>query len=546
MSTREIVLPVQRGLDLFKPAIQSFELEFSELNNLAIRNQRLVPADGYRVFQSGLPSAVSTITSYTDIKKNSVELYALLKDSYYRFNAGNSAFEKITFDVPSTVEEEPYCAVSWDDALYASRIGVNLGKLQKGVHTEVDSHWRSSVTNSRLSARYGINHTEHLVLANVQEIADQVVEGNTVAVATRLPKRIRWSDLGLPEDFEISISSEADFFDLESTDLEITGLSVQRDHLLIYSRSSVWRGVYFGRPIVYRFEPLIRGTGNVFHHSLISVEGSDYFIGRNNFFRLNETGLTRIGDRVWQKFQSTQDNLQLNDPVRALSDPDRNEIIWVYRSNMVVDGTSLVGLKYNYWEDQWSFVSGSSVITMHNYLSKPSAFVTIDDPSITPQLINHADWANRLIDGPWANRSISFNSIVGDLTGNIHELRGSVERGVGRPVSCMVQTHEFVFDSLKNEKAISQIVLSYAQQGIVPIRVQVSLRDNPSEITVPQGVQVITDQIPGESSIFTINDTFGKYLSIRIWWDNTENSYVKEFYGLALDVVGFREEDVEQ
>lgn len=143
-------------------------------------------------------------------------------------------------------------------------------------------------TTSATKARYCIEYADRLLLA------DMYVSGN------RAPCTVMWSKNGDLTDWTDSTAGSAD---LEDTEDIITGMGKVGSDLIIYKTDSIVVGNRTGistAPISFpRYQP---GIGCPAPYSIVSAMGTQFFIGRDDFYMMMGTQPYPIGEKIRYKF----------------------------------------------------------------------------------------------------------------------------------------------------------------------------------------------------------------------------------------------------
>ena len=359
---REIVFDFDIGIDTYQPSITSERLFLSQLSNISPRNNRLVTVEGVTTIQTlagNLP--IRSFPWYLNVSTNETRLYATTKDKVFYLDNSSENFVEIT-GIDFGVMDTPVSWVPWFDRVFITRLGQPLAYLRGSEFVTVDSSWQPNSGNT--SARYIIDADNHLFMANL-------IEGINPALT-----RVRWSDLQDPENFTVSRGTEADFFDLETSDTEITGLSKQRGYIIIYTRNSIWRANYEGLPTIFNLTPVLNGVGNIFHYGVVREKQLDFFVGQDNFYMLDGFRLIPIGDPIWRFFEDElQGDFEFNDYMYSYLDEQNMECVWTYlRSD-----DSIHAVVYNYRENKWSDRGINNLTAAHISKNKPKVSSFIDD-----------------------------------------------------------------------------------------------------------------------------------------------------------------------
>jgi hypothetical protein len=228
-----------------------------------------------------------------------LQFFAITNDKVYllQVNEDNEfAFTQVGSDYVWQYDD-PISWKAWDDdvqgKVYFTKVGTPLQVVSRSGLADVAASYNPGSGAIKLSGRYTAIVQNHLVLANISMGSDL------------FPRRVQWSDLYSPEDFAIASSKEGDLYDLETGNLEITGLFNHRGYMLVFTRKSIWRAAYVGYPLLFRFEPLNSEFGNIYHYAAISVKDRVYYIGTDNFYVMEGFAPVPIGDDIWNLWNDT-------------------------------------------------------------------------------------------------------------------------------------------------------------------------------------------------------------------------------------------------
>ena len=525
-TSKEIVFGLDKGMDVYSPAISSQTLGIASLQNVSPRNRRLVTREGLNPEQTLGSTPIRAFPWYLNVNTNETRIYATSEDAVYYLDNDSNSF----LAVPNgslTGADTQVAFVPWYDRIYITKLGQPLMSLRDTRLEVIDSSWQRDSGNT--SARYAIDADNHLYLANLTEGINSA------------PTRVRWSDLKNPENFEVSRATEADFFDLEASDTEITGLSKQRGYIIIYTRSSIWRAQYIGLPSIFSHIPIFNEIGNVFHNSVIRDRGRDFFIGEDNFYLLDGLNLTQIGDPIWKFFESDLgDDFEFNDYVYGYLDKQNMECIWIYRPE---GSTTFSSVVYNYKERKWSVRDEVNITAVYASKYKPKVAGLMSDYTDSA---NDPTWTGRKANGDWQFYQYPHRRIAGTATGGISSMGGKAATSAFRN-SPRLETYELDFNSLEGVKEVGGLTLLYKGNNNPPVFLTVRTRLNQNQpFTTFTPINVL-NSIPGETKFYFDHlNVAGKFISFIITWTNTTSTYIDEIYKLSLDVRGIFTEKVER
>lgn len=324
-TSKEQLFPINLGIQTFNPEISGSGFYLSNLDNFRTNFNRLFPVRSHKEYYSLPGETVRGLAYVFDVGEQSLQFFLITKNKAYILGVdsdGKPSFSQVGTEYAWT-RDHKVTWVSWDDevdgVVYFTKEGTSLQRLSRSGLSTVTPTWVDPVTSTAepLSARYSAVIQSRLVLANV-----------TLPSAVH-PRRVQWSDLNNPEDFEILPSKEADLFDLETGNLEITGLFNHRGYMTLFSRRGIWRAAYIGPPQVFRFEPVYSDFGNIYHHAGVSVKDSIYFIGNDNFYLMEGFTPRPIGDEIWPEWLESNITT-VEQPIIGWANEEKREIFWKF------------------------------------------------------------------------------------------------------------------------------------------------------------------------------------------------------------------------
>ena len=514
MATEEFFIPVISGADTYVPGVSGRNPGFIRLKNIDTR-RRFLRSPGALIAVDGDPLAsIGDIKSFAvayDVSNIVAYLYSFGEVNYGFYQGGNW-LPSPTVPTGYTNSTMPVAGIGWENDLYATRYDFPITRINSGASTTIDSSY--SLGSGNLSGRYIVISNGHLMIANVKEVSAQAQ-----------PIRVQWSDLYRPTEWQIAESNEADFFDLDADNFEITGLTVQKGRTLIFTVNSIWQAIYVGFDQgIYRFDVAYTEVGNFFNYSHIQVRGIDFFIGSDNIYALEGSQLSPIGDPIWNFFKETISNFEQGAEVIASVNRRNNEVFWTYENAQ--EGNEEWHIVYNYRENQWSDRSAQD----------SNVWFTIDgDISVYDEVIDDVstiiDNDNTIIDDSSPISIFPQSAIVGGDGGIIYNYDESQ-----RPLEGQITTWEFTLDSAYSEKEFKEARLLIRQEGTPAVTVEVGQRNSQSEDIVwssPSSIQTGGD-FDGEALVIIQNALKAKYFSFRITWTNSTDNFVDEYLGISI------------
>jgi hypothetical protein len=158
------------------------------------------------------------------------------------------------------------------------------------------------------------------------------------------PTLIQWSKNNDPTDWTDSTAGSAE---LLGTGDGITGLSKVGNSLLIYSRDAIVFGNLTGIPTApIAFPTIRRGVGNWAPMGVVHARGTNFFVGRDNFYRLDGMIPTAIGDAVAEEFFENISAAEIPN-IWGIHNKRNGEIMWIENSGWRA-------VAWNYRDNAWS------------------------------------------------------------------------------------------------------------------------------------------------------------------------------------------------
>lgn len=502
----ENVFRLGDGVDVYNPDVTGTELRFKRLKNLQPFRGRLKCANGFVTVPTTIGSSrVLAFAFCTEPYALYSSLFAFTETAIYAYDFVADAFDTTPiYTWPSGTG--PIAITPWYSVVYATRKGSPLVKLVGMTAVVVDD---------APGGRYMKVSNSHLMIANL-------------AFGTEnYPNRVRWSDIYLPEAWEITSDSEADFFELEPSDGEVTGLTYQRGNNLIYTRPTVWIARYNPLPTGYRFEPLYTDVGSLFHGGVISVKERDYFIGADNVYEIDGLQLKEIGDPIWAFFKADCITNPVTGFLSTRVDKQQHCVAWIYEKT----GGGYWSIVYNYKQQSWSDRDPQDVFASL-YLEAPlRGFIPINDVT---SIINDPPNDTNLINGDWQFPTSTLSEMHGGAAGSLFSSNDTFEKANGDPIALEAETFEFYVDTLFDKKEFDMLTLHYSGAGAPNLQLFIGTRNNRLEAITWSAAIQMTDQLAGETSFFFRSAGVGKLVRFRWTWDNAEDDYVDELTNVSF------------
>lgn len=488
----EVNIPFNFGQNGKLPAITGKEFFALLLENISPEDShlRMLPQ-----LQSSYTIADRTTAFAYNFEPSSrlSDLYAFSDSKVVKLKNGG------VFTVLSTVTSSSakWAVVPWKDKIYYTRPDRPLERLSGNTSTA----FSANLQNDKIAARYAVAAHDKLFLGNV------VINGTTYSTT------VKWSDLYNPERFDVSESTEADQFQLSVDDLEITGLALHRNQVLIFTPKSIWTANYEGLPGVYSFSPLYGGVGCAYHESVIRVQDRVYFISATGVYKIDSFQLVEVGTEIWN---SLRDDLVGQETVLAYSDELRKLLYWNVGSKTYV---------FNYEENRWAVYDFTFASAFVSFPGTIKSTATIDEITVT-----YASLPSTSIDSGYNTQSLTSGQMMS---------RGgtSYQVGSGSTVAhtVTVKLPAGYFNSLWSEKELSEVKLVYTKQGNPVVNLTTEYQDSFSDTKVSQTASIETVPNHADEAVFKVRNTrVAKLLSLSITYNNTSTDYVRQLVGLSL------------
>lgn len=487
----ELNIPFNFGQNNKLPAITGKEFFAVKLENISPEDQQLKGLDLLQLAYS--PSDTITNFAFTfEPASRLSDLYAFGNSGIYKLNTiGSSRI------YTATTSTDKWAVVPWKDVVYATRPGVPFRKMQGNTTTYIPV----TASNIPVEARYAVAAHDKMFLANV--IISGTVNSTTVM----------WSDLYNPENFTVTESTEADSFQLSVDDLEITGLALHRNQVLIFTYNSIWTANYEGLPGVYAFSPLYGGVGNSYHYAVIRVQDRVYFISSSGVYKIDSFQLVEVGAEIWPLLRV---DIQGQVNIMASVDERKKLIYWNVGSKTYV---------YNYEENRWA---------VYNYIFC-TALLSIPGSLRTTEVINninvtYTSLPSLAIDAGYNTQLLPVRPLIG-TNNQIYQV------GVGSPpaYTTTIELPSMFKDSVWVEKELTEVKLMYTKTLNPTVMLHTSYQDSFSDAVTTESKAIESGANFIDEAIFKVRQRrVAKLLGIKLVITNTTTDYVNSIAGLSL------------
>ena len=264
------------------------------------------PAKGdFFIMDDDLTAASEVDQHWQEIETVTNDTSIVLYD-YYR--GGTSSGDYTIRQVYTVPTNERWSWCTFDDKLV-----ITNGNCYPQYWTGSDEFVNCNTTLAT-RARYCIEYADRLLLA------DMYVSGS------RAPWTVMWSKNGNLTDWDDSTAGSADLGDTEDI---ITGLGKVGGDLIVYKTDSIVVGNRTGvstAPVIFpRYQP---GIGCPAPYSIVPAMGTNFFIGRDDFYLMMGTQPYPIGEKIRYKFFDIVNPTELK-RAYGYANTLQNEIRWL-------------------------------------------------------------------------------------------------------------------------------------------------------------------------------------------------------------------------
>lgn len=170
---------------------------------------------------------------------------------------------------------------------------------------------------------------------------------HTTESGTPVPQRVRWSDVGDPEDWSTGDAGSNDLVDVPGW---IVGAELLADHLVIYKEDSIILCDWSGGTSIFSFTNKILGTGLYAQNSLVYLKDRHYFLGNDNVYAYDGSNiLYEIGNAIKDELFTTI-NAEYKDRIFAFKSDQYRQYWLCVPTTTAYPDTAWV---YNWEEKSW-------------------------------------------------------------------------------------------------------------------------------------------------------------------------------------------------
>lgn len=182
----------------------------------------------------------------------------------------------------------------------------------------------------------------------ISVVRDNVVTANTYDSADgEVPHRVRWSGIGDNTAWTPSVTTQADFQDLDG-DGGWCQQIVGGDIGTVFQERAIWRMTYVGSPIIYQFDEVEKERGTPAPGSVTKIGGAIPYLGTDGFYIFDGQQSIPIGaDRIDKTFYADLDQSYL-DRISSTVDPINKIVLWAAPGQQNTGGNPNRIYGYNY------------------------------------------------------------------------------------------------------------------------------------------------------------------------------------------------------
>lgn len=307
-------------------------------DNCILFENKVVHAPGFRKFTESMVGAGETIMAVDEfpLETGINHLLVFTDKNIYKYNAGTGAWEVV------------------------SKLGGYTGGLDDhwGVtfsfNTSLSQLWIFA-TNGRdpvqkwdgLSARFSDLGGGPHISADVADYQSLLVHLNVTEGGTERPRKVKWSDAGLPETYTGGLSGFLTLFQGASHGVALEPLG---NYLVAYRERAIHLLSFVGPPFVLAQRQVVDGVGLVGRRAILNLDNKHIFLSNDNIYIFNGVDLEDVGSEIREELFNTIDPKYVARSLIAL-DESRLEMF------LVVPTPGSGGVPDTWWV--WNLVTGA-------------------------------------------------------------------------------------------------------------------------------------------------------------------------------------------
>jgi len=249
-------------------------------------------------------------------------------------------------------------------------------------------------------------------------LSPYLIIGNLVESGTPNPWKVAWCDTANPEIWTGG-NSGSELLSDESS--EVIRLKKLNEYAAVYKKDSLWLGRLDVSDVI-SFDCVKTGIGVVSKNAVAEAEATHYFMGYNDFYSWDSSGITPIGKAVRDEVFSTIDKTQYH-KFWAIHSKETTEIWFAVVTQGQTYPTQI--WKYNYRYGIWYFDTVTNI----------TAGIEFEGNSFAEKVF------------------------LGDSSGYSYKVDATTSNDNDVAVSCLVVTKDFVADKFEYEKRWLQLDL---------------------------------------------------------------------------------------
>lgn len=290
------------------------------------------------------------------------------------------------------------------------------------------------------------------------------------------PQRLRWSQIGSVRKWknETNGSGQSGWFDItDGVDWVVAIVSLE-NYVVVYKDRSIQLLSYSGDDLVWSKQPAFTGVGLLATRALLDLGDQHVFIGPDDIYSFDLTGVKPIGEEVSKEF------FRILDPANSgqINTGWIEEIPegwFVFPSTVSPDGLPDKALVYNPDTKAWSW--RDIPMTGFGYYNRKSAPVWGEIEAIFNDY--NVEW-----DSSPAMDNAPIN-LCGDSQGFLYVLEGHSKDGAD--LDCFIRTKLFDFGDPYHLKRGKRIQFQISREGPYNLQVRVGTAGNVNEPIVWSG-----------------------------------------------------------
>jgi len=180
----------------------------------------------------------------------------------------------------------------------------------------------------------------------------QIIAYGSTFTGIKDPLLVRWCDIGNFSSWVGTVTNQAGSFRLSSGSKIVGGLQAPQQGLL-WTDVGLWSMQYINLPYVWSFNEIGTGCGLIAQKAVGSMQGTVYWMGKNQFFQLGGEGVQTIACPIWDVIFQDLDTDHV-DNIRCAPNSSFGEVAWYYPI-IGSFGIPVKYVKYNALIGQWDY-----------------------------------------------------------------------------------------------------------------------------------------------------------------------------------------------